>query len=115
MDPVHLNPEPEKEEKADNFREFLSSYMADMSHDGSCTVSCLPRDEYESILSRLKELKSTPMKKVARDYRLMSQYEIVTRVSDGTKVDEMLRKPGTDLLYISQCELLHPSQETRWI
>ena len=77
--------------------------IAELNGQKDCSASHLPSQKYRSIINRLNEMKNGPsMKKAARDYRLLKQYEVVTMSPDNKVSVEMLQKPGTDLLYVPQ-------------
>ena len=61
--------------------------------------SLIHREDYERIISRLKELKQANPTKTKQDYRLLQKFELLEVTIEGTTVQQ-LQKKGTQLRFI---------------
>ena len=88
---------------SETFKLLFNSKIHELNRQKDCSASHLPAQKYQSIIHRLKEMKNGPhIKKAARDYRLLKQYEVIAIRSENKVIVEMLQKPGTDLIYVPQ-------------
>ena len=93
-------------EMIEAFKARFNTKLADLSRQKVSSSSHLPAQKYRSIINRLNQLQNGPnVKKATRDYRLLKQYEVITLPSENNTTMQMLKKPGTDLLYIEQEKL----------
>ena len=72
--------------------------------------SHLTGDKYKWIINRLIALSVGDVKKVTKDYRLVKTYELIA-IPFGEKMVQRLRKPGTNLLYVSHDDMFDTIRE----
>jgi len=88
------------------FRNLFTAKLAELCDKKEVCSSYLTGMEYKTIIDRLTDLKNIPqMKKVAKDYRILRQYEVVSITTDDGDVVSKLNKPGTQLMYVSNDDL----------
>merc|ERR1712013_126849 len=72
--------------------------------------SHLTGNKYQWIINRLVAIKVGEVKKVTKDYRLVKTYELVG-IPSGDKTVQRLKKPGTNLIYVSHDDMFDAIRE----
>ena len=88
----------------ENSRQQFDKKLVELFDKKDQSSSHLTGDKYKWIINRLIALSVGDVKKVTKDYRLVKTYELIA-ISSGDKAVQRLRKPGTNLLYISHDDM----------
>ena len=88
----------------ENSRQQFDKKLVELFDKKDQSSSHLTGDKYKWIVNRLIALSAGDVKKVTKDYRLVKTYELVAS-SSGDKTVQRLRKPATNLLYVSHDDM----------
>ena len=91
---------------SNRFRTLFTAKLAELCDKKEVCSSYLTGMEYKTIIDRLTDLHNNPqMKKVAKDYRILRQYEVASVTAEDGNTVEKLIKPSTQLYYVSNDDL----------